>query len=58
MALKSIDDVDGNGFDDELFAIKIAYLAKSFRNFLNNFRLIIDFTQVVSRINNIIKFNI
>ena len=36
MALKSVDDVDENGFDDELFATKIAYLAKNFRNFLRN----------------------
>ena len=36
MALKLVDDVDGNGFDDELFAIEIAYLAKNFRNFLRN----------------------
>ena len=36
MALKSVDDVDGNGFDDELFTTKIAYLAKNFRNFLRN----------------------
>ena len=36
MALKSIDDVDGNGFDDELSSTKIAYLAKNFRNFLRN----------------------
>ena len=36
MALKSIDDVDGNEFDDELSAIEIAYLAKNFRNFLRN----------------------
>ena len=36
MALKSIDDVDGNGFDDELSAIEIPYLAKNFRNFLKN----------------------
>ena len=36
MALKFVDDVDGNGFDDELSAIEIAYLAKSFRNFLRN----------------------
>ena len=36
MALKSIDDVDVNGFDDELSAIEIAYLAKNFRNFLRN----------------------
>ena len=34
MALKSVDDVDRNEFDDELFAIEIAYLAKNFRNFL------------------------
>ena len=36
MALKSFDDVDVNEFDDELFATKIAYLAKKFRNFLRN----------------------
>ena len=36
MALKSVNDVDGNGFDDELFATEIAYLAKNFRNFLRN----------------------
>ena len=36
MALKSIDDVDVNGFDNELSATKIAYLAKNFRNFLRN----------------------
>ena len=36
MALKSIGDVDGNGFDDELSAIEIAYLAKNFRKFLRN----------------------
>ena len=36
MALKSIDDVDVSGFDDELFATKIVYLAKNFRNFLRN----------------------
>ena len=36
MALKSIDDVDGNGFDDELSFTEIAYLAKNFRNFLRN----------------------
>ena len=36
MALKLVDDVDGNGFDDELSFTKIAYLAKSFRNFLKN----------------------
>ena len=27
---------DGNGFDDELFATEIAYLANNFRNFLRN----------------------
>ena len=36
IALKFVDDVDGNGFDDELFTTKIAYLAKNFRNFLRN----------------------
>ena len=36
MALKSVDDVDVDGFDDELFATEIAYLAKNFRNFLKN----------------------
>ena len=36
MALKSIDDVEGNGFDDEFSATKIAYLAKNFRNFFRN----------------------
>ena len=36
MALKSIDDVDVSGFDDELSTIEIAYLAKNFRNFLRN----------------------
>ena len=36
MALKSVDDVDASGFDDELYATKIAYLAKNFRNFLRN----------------------
>ena len=36
MALKSVDDVDGNGFYDELSSIEIAYLAKNFRNFLRN----------------------
>ena len=33
MALKSVDNVDGNGFDDELFATEIAYLAKNFWEF-------------------------
>ena len=36
IALKFVDDVDGNGFDDELFTTEIAYLAKNFRNFLRN----------------------
>ena len=36
MALKSIDDVDVSGFDDELSIIEIAYHAKNFRNFLRN----------------------
>ena len=36
MALNSVVDVDGNGFDDELSFTKIAYLAKNFRNFLRN----------------------
>ena len=36
MALKSIDDVEVGGFDDELSAIKIAYLAKNFRNVFRN----------------------
>ena len=36
MALKSVNDVDVNGFDNEFFAIEIAYLAKNFRNFLMN----------------------
>ena len=36
MALKSIDDVDVGGFDDEHFATEIAYLIKNFRNFLRN----------------------
>ena len=36
MALKSVDDVEVGGFDDELSATEIAYLAKNFRNFLRN----------------------
>ena len=36
MALKSVDDADVGGFDDELFATEIAYLTKNFRNFLRN----------------------
>ena len=36
MTLKSVDDVDSNGFDDELSSMEIAYLAKNFRNFIRN----------------------
>ena len=36
MALKSVDDANGNGFDDELSSTEIANLAKIFRNFLRN----------------------
>ena len=36
MALKSVDDVEAGGFDDELSPTEIAYLAKNFRNFLRN----------------------
>ena len=36
MALKSVDDANGNGFDDELSSTEIAYLAKNFKNFLRN----------------------
>ena len=36
MALKLVDDVNDNGFDDDLSSIEIAYLAKNFRNFLRN----------------------
>ena len=36
MALTSIDDVDDNGFDDELSSTEIAYLDKNFKNFLRN----------------------
>ena len=36
MAFKSVDDVNVNGFDDQLSATEIAYLAKNFRNFLRN----------------------
>ena len=36
MAFKSVESVDGNGFDDELSSTEIAYLAKNFRNFLRN----------------------
>ena len=33
MALKSVDDVKVGGFDDELSAIEIAYLAKTLETF-------------------------
>ena len=36
MALKSVDDVNVNGFDNELSATEIAYLAKNFKKFLKN----------------------
>ena len=36
MALKSVDDVDVGGFDDELSTTEIAYLAKNFKNFFRN----------------------
>ena len=36
MALKSVDDVEVGGFNDELSTTEIAYLAKNFRNFLKN----------------------
>ena len=36
MAIKSVDDIDDCGFDDELSFTEIAYLAKNFRNFLRN----------------------
>ena len=36
VALMLVDDVDDNGFDDELSSIEIAYLAKNFRKFLRN----------------------
>ena len=36
MALKSVDDVDVGGFNDELSVTEITYLAKNFRNFLRN----------------------
>ena len=36
MALKSVDNVDGNGFEDEFSVTEIAYLAKNFRNFFKN----------------------
>ena len=34
MALKSVDDVDDSGFDDETSSIEIAHIAKNFRKFL------------------------
>ena len=34
--MKSVDDVDDCGFDDEISFAEIAYLAKNFRNFLRN----------------------
>ena len=36
MTLKSVDDVNGNGFYDELYSTEIANLVKNFRNFLKN----------------------
>ena len=36
MTLKLVDDVDENGFDDELSSTDIAYLAKNFKNFFRN----------------------
>ena len=36
MALKSVNDVEVGGFDDDLSATEIAYLVKNFRNFLKN----------------------
>ena len=36
MSLKPVNDVDVSRFDDEVYATKIAYLAKNFRNFLRN----------------------
>ena len=36
MVLKSVDDVEGNWFNDELSAIEISYLPKNFRNFFRN----------------------
>ena len=36
MTLKSVNDVDDCGFDDELSSIEIAYLAKNFKIFLRN----------------------
>ena len=51
MALKSVDDIYVGGFDDELSATEIAYLAKNFKNFLrNNNRRARDKNIVESRI--------
>ena len=36
MALKSVNDVEVSGFDDDLSDTEIAYLTKNFRNFLRN----------------------
>ena len=36
MALKTVDDVEDCGFDNELSSTEIAYLAENFRNFLRN----------------------
>ena len=36
IAFKTVDDVDANGFDDELSVTEIIYLAKNFRHFLRN----------------------
>ena len=36
IVLKSVDNVEVGGFDDELSTTEIAYLAKNFRNFLRN----------------------
>ena len=36
IALKSVDDVEVRGFNDELSTTEIAYLDKNFRNFLRN----------------------
>ena len=36
MALKTVDDVEDCGFDNELSSTEIAYFAENFRNFLRN----------------------
>ena len=36
IALKSVEDVEDCGFDDEISSTEIAYLSKNFRNFLRN----------------------